>query len=98
MAVASRSHGDKDKMQALLNKDRIADVRTSGSSIKFCLVAAGEADIYLRYGHTREWDTAAAHAVLAAAGGSVRTMDGDEMTYHKDNFLNPEFIARGRDE
>ncbi len=97
VAVASRAHGDKDKMQAMLKQDRIADVRVSGSSIKFCLLAAGEADIYPRYGHTREWDTAAAHAVLAAAGGSVRTLDGAEMAYRKADFLNPEFIARGRD-
>lgn len=97
VAVGSRSHGDKDKMQALLKQDRIASVKVSGSSIKFCLVAAGEADIYPRYGHTREWDTAAGHAVLAAAGGSVRTLDGTEMAYAKADFLNPEFIARGLD-
>ena len=97
VAVGSRSHGDRDKMQALLKSDRIASVIVSGSSIKFCLVAAATADIYPRYGHTFEWDTAAGHAVLAAAGGSVRTLDGNDLIYAKPKFFNPEFIARGRD-
>lgn len=66
-----------------------------GSSLKFCLVATGEADIYPRYGPTCEWDTAAGHAVLMAAGGSVKTMDGVDLPYGKPTFLNPEFIARG---
>ena len=76
----------------------IKQMKISGSSIKFCLIAEGQADIYPRYGHTREWDTAAGHAVLRAAGGSVRTPDGNELIYNKENFLNDEFIARGRDE
>ena len=97
VAVGSRSHGDKEKMQAMLASERIASVIVSGSSIKFCLVAAGVADIYPRYGNTFEWDTAAGHAVLAAAGGSVRTLDGRNLTYAKSDFFNPEFIARGRD-
>jgi 3'(2'), 5'-bisphosphate nucleotidase len=97
VAVASRSHGDQAKMQALLAEQPIREVKIAGSSIKFCLVAEGEADIYPRYGHTREWDTAAGHAVLRAAGGSVRTLDGAEMEYGKPHFLNPEFIARGQD-
>jgi 3'(2'), 5'-bisphosphate nucleotidase len=97
VAVGSRSHGDQKRMQALLEKERIRHVRISGSSIKFCMVAEGAADVYPRYGHTREWDTAAGHAVLAAAGGSVRTLDGKEMAYGKAHFLNDPFVARGRD-
>ena len=98
VAVGSRSHGDPAKMQELLGGMKIADVKVAGSSIKFCLVAEGIADIYPRYGHTREWDTAAGHAVLRAAGGSVRTLEGAEMPYAKAHFLNDEFIARGRDQ
>ena len=97
VAVGSRSHGDKAKMQKLLGELHVKDVVVTGSSIKFCLVAAGEADIYPRYGATREWDTAAGHAVLSAAGGSVRTLDGRELAYGKPDFLNGEFVARGRD-
>jgi 3'(2'), 5'-bisphosphate nucleotidase len=97
VAVGSRSHGDKDSMQSLVESIDIKTVKVAGSSIKFCLVAAGEADIYPRYGNTYEWDTAAGHAVLRAAGGSVRTLDGRELEYGKPEFYNPEFIARGRD-
>jgi len=73
-------------------------MKISGSSIKLCLIAAGAADIYPRYGRTHEWDTAAGHAVLATAGGSVRTLNGTELLYNKDRFLNDGFIARGLDE
>jgi len=95
IATASRSHGNKDKMQALLTDYALGDVVVSGSSIKFCIVACGEADIYPRYGPTCEWDIAAGHAVLNAAGGSVCTLDGNDMRYGKPTFLNPEFIAYG---
>ena len=94
--VSSRSHGDPDRLRALLDETPVADSLTVGSSLKFCLVASGEADIYPRYGPTSEWDTAAGHAVLLAAGGSVRTTDGKELRYGKPSFRNPEFIARGR--
>lgn len=97
VVTASRSHSDMAKIQELMNKQSITDMKISGSSVKFCLVAEGIADIYPRYGPTREWDTAAGHAVLRSAGGSVRTLDGQEMAYGKDHFLNGEFIARGRD-
>ena len=95
IATASRSHGDKDKMQELLQDYAIGDVVVSGSSIKFCIVACGEADIYPRHGPTCEWDIAAGHAVLNAAGGSVCTLDGQVMRYGKPKFLNSEFIAYG---
>ena len=73
------------------------DFLSAGSSLKFCLVAAGEADIYPRLGRTMEWDTAAGHAVLAAAGGTVTTIDGRPFTYGKveEKFANPFFVARG---
>ena len=67
-----------------------------GSALKFGLIAAGEADIYPRLGPTCEWDTAAGHAVLQAAGGTVETIDGGPFTYGKPGFLNPGFVARGR--
>ena len=67
----------------------------AGSSLKFCLVAAGEADIYARAGRTMEWDTAAGHAVLLAAGGTVIGLDGAPFVYGKTGFENPGFVARG---
>ena len=67
-----------------------------GSAIKFGLLAAGEADIYPRFGPTMEWDTAAGHAILEAAGGRVETKDGQPLVYGKPGFLNDGFIARGR--
>ncbi|HJT07754.1 MAG TPA: inositol monophosphatase family protein, partial [Stellaceae bacterium] len=65
-------------------------------SLKFCLLAAGEADLYPRFGPTAEWDTAAGQAVLEAAGGAVATLDGAPLRYGKPGFRNPDFIARGR--
>lgn len=93
--TSSRSHGDRKKLEAILTETKVAGHRTAGSSLKFCLVAEGEADIYPRYGPTSEWDIAAGHAVLTGAGGSVRTLDGSDMTYRKAGWRNPEFIARG---
>ena len=93
--VSSRSHGDEDKLEALIEDMKIQGHKTAGSSLKFCLVAEGEADIYPRYGPTSEWDTAAGHAVLLGAGGNVRLLDGPELPYGKTGWLNPEFIARG---
>jgi len=98
IVTASRSHSDMKKIQALMDSYAINKMKISGSSIKFCLIAEGAADIYPRYGRTHEWDTAAGHAVLAAAGGSVRTLNGTELLYNKDRFLNDGFIARGLDE
>ncbi len=98
VAVGSRSHGDRDRMQKLVETINIAAVEVAGSSIMFCLVADGRADIYPRYGNTHEWDTAAAHAVLRAAGGSVRTLDDAELAYGKPGFENPPFVVRGRDD
>ena len=95
--VASRSHRDS-KTEEYLAHYPVKEFVTAGSSLKFCLVAAGEADIYPRHGNTMEWDTAAGHAVLAAAGGRVTQVDGTPFVYGKaaDGFKNPYFVARGR--
>ena len=94
--IGSRSHANTEKIDALLKTLTVADFVSAGSSIKFCLVAEGKADLYPRFGPTREWDTAAGHAVLAAAGGTVLTPDGAPFLYAKPDFLNGEFIAWGR--
>ena len=94
VAVSSRSHPDP-RTDALLKTLTIKGHTNAGSSLKFCLVAAGEADIYPRAGQTMEWDTGAGHAVLKAAGGTVTTWDGAPFTYGKPEFRNGPFIARG---
>ena len=67
----------------------------AGSSLKFCRIAEGAADVYPRFAPTMEWDTAAGHAVLRFAGGNVVDRDGAELAYGKPGFLNPHFIAHG---
>jgi len=93
--VASRSHGDDSALEAFLGDTRVAERRPAGSSVKFCLVARGEADLYPRLGPTMEWDTAAGHAVLLGAGGTVSTLDGAPLRYGKPSYRNPHFVARG---
>ena len=97
--LTSKSHGDTDKLDAFLAPFKVAERIGRGSSLKFCLIADGTsdiaADLYPRFGSTMEWDTAAGHAVLLAAGGEVLTMDGKPLEYQKVNFLNPDFIAYG---
>jgi len=97
VAVSSRSHPDA-QTDELLKTLPIKGHTNAGSSLKFCLVAAGEADIYPRAGTTMEWDTAAGHAVLRAAGGKVTNWDGTPFVYGKPDFRNGPFIARGRDQ
>jgi 3'(2'), 5'-bisphosphate nucleotidase len=94
VAIASRSHRDA-QTQAFLDQAGVAECISAGSSLKFCLLAEGKADLYPRFGRTMEWDTAAGHAVLAAAGGRVTTKDGAPFPYRKPGFENPPFIARG---
>jgi len=94
VAVSSRSHPDA-KTDELLKTLPIKGRTNAGSSLKFCLVAAGEADIYPRAGETMEWDTAAGHAVLKAAGGKITNWDGTPFRYGKPGFRNGAFIARG---
>ena len=94
VAVASKSHRTPET-DIYLNKLPITDSRAAGSSLKFCLVAEGSADIYPRFGTTMEWDTAAGDAILRAAGGAVTTFEGQALTYGKAGFTNPHFLARG---
>jgi 3'(2'), 5'-bisphosphate nucleotidase len=94
VAVASRSHRDAET-DAWLKREGIEDTVSAGSSLKFCLVAEGKADVYPRFGPTMEWDTAAGHAVLRAAGGRVATISGEPFLYTKPGFRNPGFIACG---
>jgi len=93
VAVISKSHASSET--EYLKDYTIAGSVNRGSSLKFCLVAAGEADIYPRLGPTSEWDIAAGHALLAAAGGSVTQLDGSTLVYGKANVLNPHFVAKG---
>ena len=94
--VASRSHGDASALDAFLAGRKVAELRGAGSSLKICLVAAGEADLYPRLGRTMEWDIAAGHAVLAAAGGALTEVDGTPLRYGKPDFANPHFVAAGQ--
>ncbi|MCZ4303778.1 3'(2'),5'-bisphosphate nucleotidase CysQ [Zoogloeaceae bacterium G21618-S1] len=93
--VASRSHGDATALDAFLAGRKVAELRGAGSSLKICLVAAGEADLYPRLGRTMEWDIAAGHAVLSAAGGRLTRTDDAQLTYGKPDFANPHFVAAG---
>jgi 3'(2'), 5'-bisphosphate nucleotidase len=93
IVVASKSHRDK-ATDDYIARYSVADFKSAGSSLKFCLLAAGEADLYPRLGRTMEWDTAAGHAVLAAAGGSVLRFDDlRPMVYGKPGLENPFFLA-----
>lgn len=93
LVVASKSHRDADT-DAYIGRYSVADSKSAGSSLKFCLLAAGEADLYPRIGRTMEWDTAAGHAVLLGAGGRVvRRDDLSDLAYGKPIFENPHFIA-----
>ena len=96
IVLSSRSHGDADTLDSFLANERIGGHRIAGSALKFCLVAEGLADLYPRLGRTMEWDTAAGHAVVLAAGGCVKTLDGSDLVYGKPGFDNPHFVARGR--
>jgi 3'(2'), 5'-bisphosphate nucleotidase len=93
MIVASKSHRDQ-ATDDYIGRYAVRDMRSAGSSLKFCLVATGEADLYPRLGRTMEWDTAAGDAVLRGAGGHVvRFDDHQPLAYGKPGFENPFFIA-----
>ena len=94
VAVASISHSD-ELTNNWLNENNIKKTTSIGSSLKFCLVACGEADVYPRFGPTMEWDTAAGDAVLRSAGGDVLLPNGNPFSYGKSNYRNSAFIAHG---
>ena len=94
VVIASRSHRGPE-IDAWLRRFEVAGIVNAGSSLKFCRIAEGAADLYPRLGRTMEWDVAAGHAIVNAAGGSVETMDGAPLTYGKPGFDNPHFVARG---
>ena len=93
--VASKSHGSAEKLENFLSDYKVEKLFKCGSSLKICVIAAGKADIYPRFGPTCEWDTAAADAVLRAAGGVVTDTKGAPLRYvgADPKFLNPEFIC-----
>ncbi len=93
--LASRHHGDTAQLDAFLAGRRVARTMNFGSSLKFCRLAEGIADLYPRFGRTMEWDTAAPQAVLEAAGGTVCTLDGMAMMYGKAGWENPYFVCTG---
>ena len=93
--ASSRSHGDEAALTAWLAGRAVKARVNAGSSLKFGLVACGQVDVYPRLGRTMEWDTAAGHAVLRAAGGDVLTLDDAPLRYGKPGFENPHFVARG---
>jgi 3'(2'), 5'-bisphosphate nucleotidase len=93
--LASRSHGDDAALAAFLQGKQVAQVHYAGSSLKLCLIAAGEADVYPRAGRTMAWDIAAGHAVLLAAGGAVQSLQGAPLRYGHAGFENPHFVASG---
>jgi 3'(2'), 5'-bisphosphate nucleotidase len=94
--MASRHYADDPALAAHLAALPVARVVNIGSAVKFCRLAEGVADYYPRLGRTMEWDTAAPQAVLEAAGGSVRTMEGGALRYGKPGWVNPPFMCRGR--
>ncbi len=93
--VTSRHHHDEKRLNAFLADLKVAKVLHRASSLKICAIAEGKADLYPRHGLTSEWDTAAGHAILASAGGTIVDLDGNPLTYgHAERkFINPEFIA-----
>lgn len=93
-AVTSRSHLDPDT-QSWIDRHPVAELRAAGSSLKFCTIAEGDADVYPRLAPTMEWDTAAGDAVLRAAGGSVLDLAGAPFRYGKPDYRNGSFIAWG---
>jgi 3'(2'), 5'-bisphosphate nucleotidase len=94
--LASRYHGSSTRLDEFLRGKRVAKLTNFGSSVKFCRLSEGMADLYPRFGRTMEWDTCAPQAVLEAAGGTVRTLEGEELRYGKPGWENPHFVCTGR--
>ena len=95
VVVHSRSHENSRRLAEFLQDYPVRERKKCGSALKFGVIAAGEADLYPRFGPTMEWDTAAGHAVLIAAGGGMTALDGAAFRYGKEGFRNPGFIASG---
>jgi len=97
--VTSRSHANMAKIESFTQSFKVEKLIKKGSSLKMCYIAEGKADIYPRFGPTCEWDTAAAHAILNAAGGQITDLDSTPLTYghYEKDFKNPEFIASAFD-
>jgi 3'(2'), 5'-bisphosphate nucleotidase len=95
-ALVSRSHrSQEENLDRFIRGSENCEFIAMGSSLKFCLVAEGAANMYPRIGPTMEWDTAAAHCILDEAGGLVTDLDGNTMNYNKPVLLNPSFLAKG---
>ena len=93
-AIVSRSHRGPN-IESFFSDYNVASETSAGSSLKFCRIAEGKADIYPRLGRTMEWDTAAGHAILNFAGGMIIDLEGTPLSYAKPGFENPFFIAQG---
>ena len=95
IAVGSRSHSSAEEVE-LLDKYDVIETISVGSSLKFCMVAEGKADIYYRHGPTMEWDTGAGQAIIEASGGKVNNfITGRRFSYNKENLLNGSFLVLG---
>jgi 3'(2'), 5'-bisphosphate nucleotidase len=94
IVASSRSHG-LDGLDVFLHKYKIKENISAGSSLKFCLVAEGRADVYPRFGETWEWDTAAAQCIVEEAGGDVVDLEGNRLVYNKESLKHKGFIAMG---
>ena len=95
VAVGSRSHASEEESD-LLKSYGVKETISIGSSLKFCMVAEGKADIYYRHGPTMEWDTGAGQAIVEAAGGTVKYMEANSrFSYNKENLLNGSFLVKG---
>lgn len=95
IVLASRQYADDPRLAGYLAGRRVAERRSLSSALKFCRVAEGAADLYVRYGTTMEWDTAAGQALVEAAGGRVAEVDGAPLVYGKPGWRNPSFVCHG---
>lgn len=95
VVVASASHRTDETNEFIDSLPKVKDVISAASSLKLCLIAEGQADIYPRFGRTMQWDIAAGHAILNASGGSVQNIDNSEFIYRDNELANPFFIAKG---
>jgi len=93
IVLASASHRDAEPFDKFLSPFAVKEIRRSGSALKYGILAAGEADLYPRFGRTMEWDTAAGHAILEAAGGCLTLPDGAPLAYGKPGYANPACVA-----